>query len=77
MDVKDGRIIVDIVGKIPVDGVQADEYYDYIGRRFRLADIDQDLKNGNMPPGLVLRDAYGTIAIVAKDRHSLMRLEIK
>lgn len=68
---------VDIVGFVPIDGVEIDEYRDYLFKRFRVCDLKIELENGNMPPGLAIRDHYGVVALVAKNRRELRRFELK
>lgn len=73
----DGRLAIDIIAYIPINGVDRAEYYDYVHKVYRLDDIKCDLANGNMPPGLVLCDQYGVMAYVARDRRHLERLVLK
>ncbi len=54
-------------GYVIEPGVPLEDYQDYYGKQLRMADIAMDLKNGNLPVGLVLRDSYGTTAIVTAE----------
>lgn len=68
---------VDVIGYIMFPDVDVDEYIDYVRKTFYLGDVRYELENRHFPPGLVLRDEYGTIAMVARDRKSLVKLELE
>lgn len=68
---------VDVIGYIMFPDVDVDEYLDYVRKTFYLGDVMYELENRHFPPGLVLRDECGTIAMVARDRKSLVKLELE
>ena len=45
-------------------------------KRFRADNIALDLRNGNLPPGLVLKDETGKIAMVCKNRYNLQEMKL-
>ena len=52
------------VSFVPVGNIPFDDYRDFIGRMFTVQDMKADLANGVLPPGLVIADDAGTIALV-------------
>lgn len=72
---RDGTL-VDIIGYIIYPDVDLDEYKDYMHKRFRADNIALDLHNGNLPPGLVLRDETGKIAMVCRNRYNLQEMRL-
>ena len=55
--------LVDIPGFLPVEGVDRQEYQDFVGQRVGLGLVEHDLKNGNYPPGLILQDQTGAYQV--------------
>lgn len=72
MTVESGKI--DIVGYIMFPEVDLNEYWDYVRKSFYIVEIRKGLEFGAFPPGLVMRDCYGRLAIVEKDRKTLKYL---
>ena len=68
------KVIVRYGGYIIRPGVDLLEYADYYGKAYRLEDIDRDLEARNLPPGLILRNDNGGLAMVADDRMRLVDL---
>lgn len=55
--------LVDIPGYVPVEGIDRQEYKDFVGQRIALRLVQQDLVNGNYPPGLILQDHTGAYQV--------------
>ena len=65
---------VRFAGYVVWPGVDLLEYADYRDKTYRLADVKNDLEAGNMPPGLLLRDDFGNLAMVSGNRRGLVAL---
>ena len=68
------KVIVRYGGYIIRPGVDLLEYAEFYGAKFCLDDIDRDLEARNLPPGLILRNDNGGLAMVADDRAQLIDL---
>jgi hypothetical protein len=67
--------MIRMVSFIPAHNVPIDDYRDYIGREITVVDIRIDLRNGVMPPGLLMQDDYGRCAQVVGRYGSRQHLE--
>ncbi len=65
---------VQIIGYVMCKNVDVNEYFDFIRKSFWIEDIKNGLENAVFPPGLVMRDWRGTVAVVDHDRRTLKRL---
>lgn len=52
------------VGFVPVAGIPRQDYQDFMLRGFSRRELRSDLQQGVLPPGLVIADDDGTIALV-------------
>lgn len=69
------REIIAVIGYIAQPDIDLNEYYDWTGKTLRILDLRLGLERDNFPPGLALRDQYGTIAVVRKDRRTLAKIQ--
>ena len=72
MNVKSGKIY--FCGYIMYPGVDVNEYWDFIRKEMMLVEVKKGLEMGVFPPGLVLKDAFGQVGIVDRDRRTVKRL---
>lgn len=61
-------------GYIIHQGVDMNEYWDFVRKYMNLDEVKRGLELGVFPPGLIMKDNYNNIAIVDCDRKTLKKL---
>jgi hypothetical protein len=65
---------VQVVGFFPVQGVDRDDYRDWLRiRELSLADVRNSLIHGSFPPGLLLHDATADVQVFQEGDRQVLR----
>lgn len=67
---------IEVIGYIRYPNTDWNEYWDFVRAKLRFLDVVEGLEHGIFPPGLVLKDRKGTVAIVNPDRRSLRKFNL-